>query len=119
MENNFYEKNIITKLGGDAKFVGILNIIIGVVNCLTLYGIITGVISIVTGMKAKDAGNHFQNFATYGDEQEEYRALESLGDYFKWMKITIIVGLVLMVLGFIVSLSLGGMKNYSGRYSSM
>lgn len=121
MENNYYEKNIIIKLGCDAKFVGLLNIIIGVLNCLSLYGIPSGVLTIITGMKAKDAGNHFQNYATYGDEAEEYRAIENLGNYFKWMKISIIVGIVIMAIVFIISLSAGGslFKIPKGRYTQL
>lgn len=109
MENDYREKSIVSKLGSDSKLVGILNIVLGVINCLTISGIITGVIMIITGMKAKEAGDHFQNYSAFSDEAEEYRALESLGKYFRWMKISIIVTLVVVVVMIIISLMTGSM----------
>jgi ABC-type glycerol-3-phosphate transport system permease component len=109
MENDYRAKSIISKLGADSKLVGILNIVLGVINCLTISGIISGVIMIITGMKAKEAGDHFQNFSAFSDEAEEYRGLESLGKYFRWMKISIIVSLVVVVVLIIISLMTGSM----------
>lgn len=109
--NNYYEKSVAGKLGGDAKFVGFMNIVLGVINCLTISGIIGGIFMILTGMKAKDAGQRFQNYAAFGDEREEYLALESLGGYFKWMKILIIVTFALMILGFVFALLGGSLFN--------
>ena len=109
MEENYREKSIVSKLGADSKFVGIMNIVLGVLNCLTISGIITGVIMIITGMRAKEAGDHFQNYSAFGDETEEFRALESLGKYFTWMKISIIVGIVLIVIFFLISFFMGSM----------
>ncbi len=109
--NNYFEKSVAGKLGSDAKFVGFMNIVLGVINCLTISGIIGGIFMILTGMKAKDAGQHFQNYAAFGDEREEYLALENLGNYFKWMKILIIVTFVLMILGFVFALLGGSLFN--------
>lgn len=109
MENDYREKSIISKLGADSKLVGILNIVLGVLNCLTISGIISGVIMIITGMKAKEAGDHFQNYSAFNDEAEEYRALESLGKYFRWMKISIIVTLVVVVVLVVISFMTGSM----------
>jgi ABC-type glycerol-3-phosphate transport system permease component len=109
MENDYRAKSIVSKLGADSKVVGVLNIVLGVLNCLTISGIISGVIMIITGMKAKEAGDHFQNFSAFSDEAEEYRALESLGKYFRWMKISIIVSLVVIAVLVIISLMTGSM----------
>ena len=117
MEDNYREKSIVSRLGGDSKFVGIMNIVLGVLNCLTISGIISGVIMIITGMRAKEAGDHFQNYSALGDEAEEFRALESLGKYFTWMKISIIVSLVVIVIFFLISLFMGSlMPHRSNSY---
>ncbi len=109
--NNYFEKSVAGKLGGDAKFVGILNIVIGVINILTISGLVNGIFMILSGMKAKEAGERFKNYAAFGDEREEYLALESLGGYFKWTKILIIVTIVLMIIGFIFAISAGSLFN--------
>jgi hypothetical protein len=59
METDYRAKSIVSKLGADSKVVGVLNIVLGVLNCLTISGIISGVIMIITGMKAKEAGDPF------------------------------------------------------------
>lgn len=109
--NNYFEKSVAGKLGGDAKFVGILNIIIGVINILTISGLVNGIFMILSGMKAKEAGERFKNYAAFSDEREEYLALESLGGYFKWTKILIIVTIVIMIIGFIFAISAGSIFN--------
>ncbi|MBK7867609.1 MAG: DUF5362 domain-containing protein [Ignavibacteriales bacterium] len=115
MENDYLEKSAVSKLGSEAKTVGVLNIIVGVLNCLTITGIITGVLYIITGMKAREAGDRFQNYSAFNDEAEEFRALESLGKYFQWMKITIIVSLVVMIIAIILSLVVESPGLYPGN----
>lgn len=120
MEVDYRLKSVISTLGADSKMVGILNIVMGVINILTISGIINGVILIIIGMKAKETGDRFQNCLAYNDEVEEYRAIESLAKYFWWMKIFFISTIVVFVVFLILSLVTGSMmrpRSYPYDYS--
>ncbi|KAB2907902.1 MAG: DUF5362 domain-containing protein [Ignavibacteriales bacterium] len=111
MDNNYIEKNTISSLGNDAKTVGLLSIIVGAFNCITIFGLINGIIQIIVGLKAKAAGENFSNFATTDDEMAERFALENLGSYFRITKILIIIALCMIALVFI--LFVGGIATLS------
>jgi hypothetical protein len=92
-----------------AGFVGIMTIISGVLGCLTIAGIIPGIISIILGLKLRSAKNYADQLAADPNETTQSGKLNlmisDLSGYFKIQGILIIVGLVLAVVGIIIAIA--------------
>ncbi|MEW6507792.1 MAG: DUF5362 domain-containing protein [Bacteroidota bacterium] len=90
----------------DMKFVGIFVIIIGALNCLSIIGAIVGIPYIFIGMKIREAADQFEIFKMTNDARAMRAGFELQAKYFKIVKILIIIGLVLMVLGIVLFFAL-------------
>ena len=83
---------------GWLKFIGILNIIMGVLYCLTCFGAIIGWIFIWMGIVLKRASNNLNN-ATLGNTGSNiYEASRRIRTFFTIVGVLSILGLIGMVL---------------------
>jgi len=98
-------------------FVGIMTIISGVLACLSIVGIIPGVITIILGVKLRGAKNSIDSYLR-GNNNELNGIFENLGNYFKIQGILIIVSLVLGLLGliFFIVIAIAGFSSMGYYY---
>ncbi len=90
-------------------FVGVLMIIGGILNCLSIVGLIPGVIIIILGVKLTSAKKHCANLLEGGTEQGDgydklNGILDSLSGFFAIQGVLIIIGLILSVLMIIIGI---------------
>ncbi len=97
---------IFTQMIKDMKFVGMFVIIMGALNCLSIIGAIIGIPYIFIGMRIREAAEQFEIFKMTNDARAMRAGFELQAKYFKIIKILIIIGLVLMVLGIILFFAL-------------
>lgn len=130
MENNFFEKSIVLKLGSNAIVVGYLTIVFGSLNVLFVLGLIlliskvyiasatmtfgvlyvlallgSAIRQIFVGTKAKTTGESFRDFSYSNDDMIEQMSITNLTNYFTITKILYIVNISLYVLVIIFSKS--------------
>lgn len=109
------------KMIKDMRFVGMFTIIYGAITCLTIIGALLGVPTIIVGLRMREAADQFAIFKATNDSASMRRGFELQGQYFKIVKILIIIGLVLTVIYFIAIIllfasgfgALMEMENYS------
>jgi hypothetical protein len=108
---NVLENQQLRDMSKWAGFVGIMTIISGVLGCLTIAGIIPGIISIILGLKLRSAKKYADELAADPNETTQSGKLNlmisDLSGYFKIQGILIIVGLVLAVVGIIIAIAAG------------
>jgi len=105
----------------DMRFVGMFSIIYGAITCLTIIGALLGVPTIIVGLKMREAADQFAIFKATNDAASMRIGFELQGQYFKIVKILLIIGLVLTVIYFIAIIllfasgfgALMEMENYS------
>lgn len=97
------DKHLLDTLSKWTNFVGIITIIVGILSCITIFGIVPGVISIILGLKLRNAKNSIDLYLR-GQSQEINNIIENLGAYFKIQGIYIIVSLALSIIGLIIGL---------------
>ena len=83
---------------GWIKFVGIVNIVMGVLTALSIIGILWAWIPIWVGVLLMQAGGAVERAQMAGDEGALRQALDKLRVYFVIQGVLIIIGLVLMAL---------------------
>lgn len=91
-------QQMIIKMCGDMKFMGIFTIIVGAINSLSLIGAIIGIPLIFAGMRLNEASENFKSYAFSQDENILSQGFEKLGKYFYIYKIITIVGIILALL---------------------
>lgn len=105
------EKQQLNDMSRWAGFVGIMTIIGGVIGCLSIAGIIPGVISIILGLKLRSAKKYADELVVNPDQAAQFGKLNlllsDLSGYFKIQGILIIIGLSLAVIGIILAVALG------------
>ncbi|MBI1938652.1 MAG: DUF5362 domain-containing protein [Ignavibacteriales bacterium] len=109
------------KMIKDMRFVGMFSIIYGAITCLTIIGALLGVPTIIVGLKMREAADQFAIFKATNDAASMRIGFELQGQYFKIVKILLIIGLVLTVIYFIAIIllfasgfgALMEMENYS------
>jgi hypothetical protein len=89
---------------GWIKFVGVLAIIQGVLTILSLWGILICWLPIWMGVLLCGASNQLALAFATDNEAASRTAMEKLGTYFRIMGILAVIGLVLMVVGFVAAL---------------
>ena len=94
-------KNIVHRMSGDMKFLGIFTIIMGSLSCITILGAIIGIPYIIAGIRLKESGEMFRGYLEYASQDFMERAIEKESQYFHIQKIIIIITIVFMVLYFI------------------
>ena len=93
-----FTKNIVHKMSGDMKFLGIFTIIIGAFSCLTIVGAVIGIPYIIAGMRLKESGEMFRGYLEYASQDFMERAIEKESQYFHIQKIIVIITIVFMIL---------------------
>lgn len=105
-------RQILSSMCKDMQFLGILSIIAGALNCLSIIGAIIGVPIIFTGLRLRESSDAFQAYATTNDENALQKAIERLSRFFYIYKILAIIYLVLiglMILFWIIMAAIGGL----------
>ena len=87
---------------GWVKFVGIINIITGVLTALSIVGILWAWIPIWMGVLLLQSGGAIERAQMAGDESALRMALDKLRVYFIIQGVLFIIGLVVMVLFFML-----------------
>lgn len=85
----------------DMNFVGTFVLIYGVLNCLSIIGMIIGIPLIFAGLHLRGAGEHFSLFKTTNNSASMRTGFELQGKFYRIIKIIIIVSLVLTALSII------------------
>ncbi|HHT65234.1 MAG TPA: DUF5362 domain-containing protein [Clostridiales bacterium] len=105
------EKQQLVDVGRWSGFVGIITLISGILSCITIVGIIPGVVAIILGLKLRNVKRFAEEAASSLDEMSQTSRLNlmlsDLSGYFKIQGILIIIGLVLAVIGIIVAIAAG------------
>jgi hypothetical protein len=118
MENELplspFTKNIVYKMSGDMKFLGIFTIIIGSFSCLTIIGAVIGIPYIIAGIRLKESGEMFRGYLEYASQDFMERAIEKESQYFHIQKIIVIITIVFLILYiiFIIILFSVFLKNF-------
>lgn len=116
------EKQQLNDMSKWAGFVGIMTIISGVLACISIAGIIPGVISIILGLKLRSAKKYADELAVDPDQTTQSGKLNlllaDLSGYFKIQGILIIIGLVLAVVGIFAAIAFASMLASSASYYS-
>jgi hypothetical protein len=99
---------------GWVKLLGILNIISGVLACLTLVGILWGWLPLWQGILLFNAGKQTEQAWTGEDPERLREALRQLKTYFILSGVSMLATLALTVLAFIAILGLGAVGLLSG-----
>lgn len=82
----------------DMRFVGMFTIIYGAINCLTIFGAIIGIPTIIIGLRMRESADQFTIFKATNDSAAMRMGFELQGKYFRIIKILMIIGLVLTVI---------------------
>lgn len=103
------EKNILS-LSKWMRFVGVINLIMGIIMCIPVVYAIFGWILILTGLWTIKASNSFKNFLLNHDLISFNTAIEKLKNIYILTGIITIISLILfffVIVGVIVMISLG------------
>ncbi len=100
----------LVQVAGWMKFLGILNIIAGVIYCLTIIGLIFGWVPIWIGISLNKASNSLQSGYARRSPGEIRNGMDSLGLVIKIFGVLAVIGLVINVIyfGFIILAVVGG-----------
>lgn len=86
------------KMAADMKFVGMFQIVMGALCCLSIFGAITGVPMLISGLRARESADAFNSYQQGADPNWLARAFNGQAGYFKMQKIVAIVTIVMIVL---------------------
>jgi hypothetical protein len=103
-----YNQESLKKLASWTGFVGIITLILGILQAITIVGIIPGVLCIILGVKLMGAKSSARALGA-GDQTPEHlnKMITDLGTYFQINGILIILSLILGVVGIIVGIIVG------------
>jgi hypothetical protein len=105
MENEIplspFTKNIVLRMSGDMKFLGIFTIVMGAFACITIIGAVIGIPYIIAGMRLRESGEMFRSYLEFATQDFMERAIEKESQYFRIQKIIAIITIVFMILYFI------------------
>jgi len=100
------EKVIIPKMVKDMKFVGIITLISGVLNCMTIFGLPIGIPMIFMGSRLRESADFFHIYNTSNDQFAFANAIDRQYKYFHIQKIMFIISLVLVAIFIMVYIAL-------------
>ena len=92
----------LTKMIGDMRFVGIMFIIFGILNCLSIIGAVIGIPTIICGLRLREAADGFSFYQNAKDKNSLLMAFEKQGSYFFIQKVLFIIGLCATALVFFI-----------------
>lgn len=87
---------LITRMAKNMRILGVVNIVVGALNCLSIIGAIFGIPILISGMRLRESAEQFDAWL----DQEEgalFRALERQSLYFSIQVILLLIGLVASV----------------------
>lgn len=87
----------LTAMSGDMTFLGIFEIVVGALYCLTIIGAAIGIPMIFAGLRIKNSAEAFTAYVGAAESSHLRGALEHLGKHFRIHKI-----LVLIMIGFTI-----------------
>jgi hypothetical protein len=90
--------DMIYTMSRDMKFLGIISIIYGILNCLTILGAVIGVPYIFAGIRLKESGESFGFYSKNYDEMALQQAIERQKRFFFIMKVLVIIGIAIFAL---------------------
>jgi hypothetical protein len=90
--------DMVYTMSRDMKFLGIMSIIYGIINCLTILGAVIGVPYIFAGIRLKESGESFGFYSKNYDEMALQQAIERQKRFFFIMKVLVIIGIVVFAL---------------------
>lgn len=96
-----FNRENLEKLGKWAGFVGVMTLIAGILQAISIVGIISGVITIILGVKLLGAKSSAKSIAAYSGEippDQLDKMVNDLRVYFQINGILIIIGLILAAL---------------------
>jgi hypothetical protein len=103
------DKQQISDMGRWSGFVGIVTLISGIISCITIVGIIPGVVAIIIGLKLRSVKSYADQIVAYQDEESQVSRLNlmmtDLSTYFKIQGILMIIGLALVVIGILIAIA--------------
>ncbi len=105
MQEKIYEE--MSKAAGWMKFIGIVSIIVGALEALSIVGIIIAWLPIWMGIVLFQAGGAASAAGIAKDETKLVEATSKLRLYFVIMGITVIVGIVFSILTTLVAIMTG------------
>ncbi len=116
--NQGVNQQIISQMIKNMKFVGIWNIIVGVINCLTCIGAIVGVPIIFAGIRLRQSADSFITFAQSGmqDQNSLQTALEKQSRFFFIFKVLIIIGIIMVIVEILVIIGMLIFMPTSSKY---
>ena len=102
----------VNKMTGDMQFVGIFYIIIGALQCLSIFGAIIGIPVIICGLRLRESADSFKGYLATGDSLMLENAMERQGRFFSIQKVLIIIYIALFALS-IIALIIFGLSVFS------
>ena len=93
---------ILTKMIGDMRFVGIMFMVMGILNCLSIVGAIIGIPAIICGLRLREAADGFSSYQNSKDKNSLLTAFEKQGSFFFIQKVLFIIGICSLVLIFFI-----------------
>lgn len=91
-----------SKMATDLKFLGVLKIVVGAIYCLTIFGVLIGVLDIIQGIRLRNAGESFRYYLHSNDGIHLNAALEQLSRFFSSEKSVKIIILALFALYLVI-----------------
>lgn len=111
--DDMLDKNQLRQFSTWSGLIGIFTIISGILSCISIVGIIPGIISIILGIKLRNAKNRADEIMAEISTTDEIGKLNllisDLTTYFKIQGILIIVSLVMVVLGVLGFMGIGAL----------
>ena len=106
---------VLKRYKGWLNFLGVVNIIGGILYSLSLIGIIFGILMIFIGIKLINAAQLIQRYINSRDEVDLLSIHENLAGYFKYTGIlyivSIIIGIFILLIYFIIIVSFSAPSN--------
>ena len=97
---------VVSEMVRDMRFMGIIHIVSGAINCLTIIGLVFGIPMLIAGLRLREAADSFEAYGRVPDQGFLARAFERQQRHFYIYKILTIVGIVFTVLYMIVMFGL-------------
>ncbi len=89
---------LIVKMSKDMSFIGIIAVIMGALDCITIIGAAIGIPVIFAGIRLRESAEAFRNYALNRDTYFLHHAIERQERYFFIWKVLAIVGICLAAL---------------------
>lgn len=102
-------KKQVSDMGKWSGFVGMFTLVSGIISCITIVGIIPGVVAIILGLKLRSVKSYADQVIADQDEEAQLNRLNlmitDLSTYFKIQGILMIIGLAFAVIGILIAIA--------------